>query len=97
MTTLWKTDYRMPPEAKGRFLEVYRQNIDDPHLRDTIYERVRLRDPFNYLRGISWSAMAYVTYQTGEHAVKNADTFRKVSEYLDLEFQRGLFDPYLGS
>jgi fatty-acid desaturase len=59
-------------------------------------DRVRLRDPFNYLRGISWSAMAWVTYQTGEHAVQNADTFRKVASYLDLNFLRGLFAPYTG-
>ena len=58
-------------------------------------ERVRLRDPFNCLRGISWSAMAWVTYQTGEHALRNEDTFRKVSAYLDLGFLRSLFDPHV--
>jgi len=56
---------------------------------------VRLRDPFNCLRGISWSAMAWVAYQTGEHALRNEDTFRKVSAYLHLDFVRSLFDPYL--
>ncbi|MBN1247302.1 MAG: aminoglycoside phosphotransferase family protein [Anaerolineae bacterium] len=95
MTTLWKTDYRMSPEAKQRFIDTYKATIPDPHLRDTIDQRVRLRDPFNYLRGISWSAMAWVAYQTGDHAVKNADTFRKVTSYLDLAFQREMFDPYL--
>jgi aminoglycoside phosphotransferase (APT) family kinase protein len=95
MTTLWKTEYRMSPAAKDRFLETYKAAIPDRHLRDTIAERVRLRDPFNYLRGISWSAMAWVAYQTGEHAVQNEDTFRKIETYLDLDFQRSLFDPYL--
>jgi aminoglycoside phosphotransferase (APT) family kinase protein len=97
MTTLWKTNYRMGAREKAHFIETYKRAIDDAHLRDTIEERVRLRDPFNYLRGISWSAMAWVTYQTGEHAVKNADTFRKVTSYLDLDFLRGMFDPYLGT
>ncbi|MGC9349191.1 MAG: phosphotransferase family protein [Anaerolineae bacterium] len=95
MTTLWKTDYRMSAQTKEHFLNVYCSHTDDAHLRDTIHDRVRLRDPFNYLRGVSWSAMAYVTYQTGEHAVKNADTFHKITQYMDLKFQRGLFDPYL--
>jgi aminoglycoside phosphotransferase (APT) family kinase protein len=95
MTTLWKTDYRMTPEAKRHFIDTYKAAIPDPHLRATLDERVRLRDPFNYLRGISWSAMAWVTYQTGEHAVRNADTFRKITAYLDLAFLRGMFDPYL--
>lgn len=94
-TTLWKTAYRMTPAVRRAFLDAYRAAIPDAHLRDTIAERVRLRDPFNCLRGISWSAMAWVAYQTGEHAVRNADTFRKVSAYLDLDFARGLFDPYM--
>jgi aminoglycoside phosphotransferase (APT) family kinase protein len=95
-TTLWKTDYRMTTEDRRAFLDAYREAVLDAHLRDTIADRVRLRDPFNCLRGISWSAMAWVTYQTGEHALKNEDTFRKVSAYLDLAFVRSLFDPYMG-
>jgi aminoglycoside phosphotransferase (APT) family kinase protein len=94
-TTLWKTDYRMSATDKRAFLDAYRAAVPDPHLRDTIGERVRLRDPFNCLRGISWSAMAWITYQTGEHALKNQDTFLKVSAYMDLAFVRGLFDPYM--
>jgi hypothetical protein len=80
---------------KRAFFDAYRTAIPDAHLRDTIAERVRLRDPFNCLRGISWSAMAWVTYQTGEHALQNQDTFLKVSTYMDLDFVRGLFDPYM--
>jgi aminoglycoside phosphotransferase (APT) family kinase protein len=94
-TTLWKTSYRMTGEAKHAFLGTYRASVSDAHLRDTIVERVRLRDPFNCLRGISWSAMAWVNYQTGEHALRNEDTFRKVSAYLQLDFVRSLFDPYM--
>jgi len=94
-TTLWKSDYRMTDENKRSFLNGYRAAITDAHLRDTIAERVRLRDPFNCLRGISWSAMAWVAYQTGEHALRNEDTFHKVSAYLHLDFVRSLFDPYL--
>jgi aminoglycoside phosphotransferase (APT) family kinase protein len=94
-TTLWKTGYCMPPEDKRAFLDAYRAAVPDAHLRDTINDRVELRDPFNCLRGISWSAMAWVTYQTGEHALQNQDTFRKVCAYMDLDFVRGLFDPYM--
>ena len=94
-TTLWKTDYRMPAQDKRAFLDAYRAAIPDPHLRDTIGDRVRLRDPFNCLRGISWSAMAWVTYQTGKHALQNRDTFLKVCAYMDLDFVHGLFDPHM--
>jgi hypothetical protein len=95
-TTLWKTDYRMSDTDRGTFLDAYRAAISDAHLRDTIEDRLRLRDPFNCLRGISWSAMAWVTYQTGEHALQNQDTFLKVSAYLDMAFVQSLFDPYMG-
>jgi aminoglycoside phosphotransferase (APT) family kinase protein len=94
-TTLWKTEYRMPTGDRRRFLDAYRCKLANPHLRDTIVERVRLRDPFNCLRGVSWSAMAWVGYQTGAHALRNADTFRKLQAYLEPAFLRSLFDPYL--
>ena len=95
MTTLWKTDYRMSDGDKARFPKVYRTATPNRHLADTIADRVRLRIPFNYLRGISWSAMAWVGYQTGDHALRNEDTFHKVCSYLDLDFLRRMFDRYL--
>jgi aminoglycoside phosphotransferase (APT) family kinase protein len=94
-TTLWKTDYRMPQTDREGFLDTYRNAIADAHLRNTIVERVRLRDPFNCLRGVCWSAMAWVLYQTGDHVLRNADTFQKIQDYLRLDFLRGLFDPHL--
>lgn len=94
-TTLWKTGYRMKARDRSTFLRAYCEATPDTHLQDTIRERVQLRDPFNCLRGIAWSAMAWVAYQTGEHALRNEDTFRKVSSYLDLRFLRRLFDPIL--
>ena len=95
LTTLWKTDFRMSSEKKKEFLNTYRQHIKDPHLRNTLEERVRLRDPFVYLRGISWSAMGWVAYQTEFSGMKNPDTWTKLQQYLDFRFIRSLFDPFL--
>lgn len=95
-TTLWKTDCRLDASQRGLFLKTYQANVEDAHLRETIEERVRLRDPFNCLRGISWSAMAWIAYQDGRHVLRNEDTFRKIEQYLQLEFLRSLFEPYLG-
>ena len=95
LTTLWKTDYRMPPETKNAFMAAYGRHIRDPHLRDTLVERVRLRDPFVYLRGISWSAMGWVAYQTEFAGMKNADTWKTLRRYMDIDFIRSLFDPFL--
>jgi len=93
LTTLWKTDWQMTPEMKRDFLKTYCQHIQDRHLRDTLHERVRLRDPFVYLRGISWSAMGWVAYQTGFTGMKNPDTWTKLKQYMNLEFIRSIFDP----
>jgi aminoglycoside phosphotransferase (APT) family kinase protein len=94
-TTLWKTDYRMTRADRKEMISAYQGAIDDPHLRDTIEERTRLRDPFNCLRGVSWCAMAWVQYQKDEHLLKNEDTYQKLSLYVDPAFVRSLFDPYM--
>lgn len=94
-TTLWKTEYCMDASTKKSFLTTYSEGLNDRHLKDTIWERVQLRDPFNCLRGISWSAWAWVAYQTGDAAIKNEDTYRKLCAYMDIGFIRGLFEPYM--
>ena len=85
----------MQTADREKILDAYRSALTDFHLRDTIADRVCLRDPFNCLRGVSWSAMAWITYQDGMHALRNEDTFRKIEQYLQLDFLRGLFDSYL--
>lgn len=97
LTTLWKTTHRMSGQDKRSFLDAYSESISDQHLRDTLFERVRLRDPFVYLRGISWSAMGWVAYQTQYEGMKNPDTWATLQRYLDLEFIRSLFDPFMKS
>jgi len=95
LTTLWKTNWRMTPVEKQTFIKTYCNNIGDRHLQDTLPERVLLRDPFVYLRGISWSAMGWVAYQTGFAGMKNKDTWKKLQQYMDLNFIRSLFDPFM--
>jgi aminoglycoside phosphotransferase (APT) family kinase protein len=95
LTTLWKTAFRMTPREKKEFIDTYGRGIGDKHLRDTLQDRIRLRDPFVYLRGISWSAMGWVAYQTEFSGMKNPDTWETLQRYLDLAFIRSLFDPFL--
>jgi aminoglycoside phosphotransferase (APT) family kinase protein len=95
LTTLWKTRYRMPERQKRTFIRAYASHHRDRHLQDTIGDRVQLRDPFVLLRGISWSAMGWVAYQTDYDGVRNPDTWATLQRYLDLEFIRSLFDPFL--
>ncbi len=95
LTTLWKTDFRMRAQDRQDFLDAYRRAVRDRHLRGTLMERVRLREPFVRLRGIAWSAMGWAAYQSDYAGVKNADTWAKLRQYMNLEFIRGLFDPFL--
>ena len=95
LTTLWKTDYRMTEEDKFRFLESYASHIHDAHLRHTLRDRVALRDPFVYLRGISWSAMGWVAYQTEFDGMKNPDTWETLKRYMKIGFIRSLFEPLM--
>jgi aminoglycoside phosphotransferase (APT) family kinase protein len=97
LTTLWKTSYRMTAADKRRFLDTYRRSIRDRHLRATLPDRIQLREPFVYLRGISWSAMGWAAYQADFAGVKNPDTWGKLQQYMNLEFIRSLFDPFLTS
>ncbi len=95
LTTLWKTTYRMTSMSKAAFIDTYRREMKDAHLRDTLLDRIRLRDPFVYLRGISWSAMGWVAYQTEFAGMKNPDTWQTLQRYMNLPFIRSLFDPFL--
>jgi aminoglycoside phosphotransferase (APT) family kinase protein len=95
LTTLWKTSWRMTKEEKRRFIKNYRRHLQDRHLRDTLMERVKLRDPFVYLRGLSWSAMGWVAYQTRFSGMKNPDTWAKLQQYMNIAFIRSLFDPFI--
>jgi hypothetical protein len=85
----------MAKEEKRGFLKAYSRHLRDRHLRDTLMDRVRLRDPFVYLRGISWSAMGWVAYQTRFSGMKNPDTWAKLQQYMNIAFIRSLFDPFI--
>jgi aminoglycoside phosphotransferase (APT) family kinase protein len=95
LTTMWKTDYRMSEDERRDFLRVYADAAGDAHLRDTLGERFALRNPFVLLRGISWSAMGWVAYQTDFQGVRNPDTWETLKRYMDYRFIRSIFDPIL--
>lgn len=95
LTTLWKTSYRFSPDELHCFLQEYKKNIRSSHLQNTLEERMQLKFPFILLRGISWSAMAWIAYQTNYQGIRNEDTWQKLRQYLDLDFIRPLFEPFM--
>jgi aminoglycoside phosphotransferase (APT) family kinase protein len=97
LTTRWKSDFSFTPPQEKAFLAEYAAQLPCPHLRRTLAERLRRKKPFVLLRGISWSAMAWIAYQGDYAGVRNQDTWDKLEEYLDLDTLRGLFLPLLRS
>lgn len=83
-TTLWRSNLRLTLSEKQEFLARYlfRTNFDQA----TFFEALRIYHPYLMLRALSWSAMAYDNYLTGDKALKNQEIFEKVSQYLEPEF-----------
>lgn len=95
LTTLWKTDYRIDTLSTKLFLNTYTQHIHNQSLKDTLDERMRLKMPYVLLRGISWSAMAWVAYQQDFAGVRNEQTWKTLTRYMDATFIRSLFSPFI--
>ena len=95
LTTLWKTNFRFSADHRDLFIKEYISHIRSTRLRATLEERMQRKMPFVLLRGISWSAMAWVHYQTGYQGIRNEDTWRKIQQYMQLDFIRALFTPFL--
>ncbi|QUH24592.1 aminoglycoside phosphotransferase family protein [Serpentinicella alkaliphila] len=91
-TTLWKANYLLSEEEKNTFFRTYIENLEgkDRHIK----ERVRLYNPYLYLRALSWCAYAWLEYQKPDKEIKNMDTFRKIQEYLDIYFMKNLLKDY---
>ena len=94
-TTLWKTDYQLDQEERHDFLAAYcdERNLSSNQLKE-IKEALEIFDKFSAMRGISWSAMAWVEYQQPDRMLKNQDTFETMDEYLTIEFLSDLFPEF---
>lgn len=95
LTTLWKTDYMMSDRDKKYFLSEYCSHLAHPVAVQDLETSFQLKYPFVLLRGISWSAMAWVAYQTNSQTIRNEDTWKTLNRYMDYDFIHSLFDSYL--
>lgn len=90
-TTLWKTEYILNEEDEEQFYNSYISVIG----RDNdIKERVRLYQPYLYLRAFSWCAHAYVKYNDKSHSLMNMDTYDKIKQFLEYDFITSVLKPY---
>lgn len=94
-TTFWKTDVILTPEDIRAFVDRYiaaaAQRFDTSEIR----ERLPLYFSTTCLRGVTWCAMAMVEYSSPGRSISNADTFRKIGQYLDEAFLRNILDNYM--
>lgn len=95
LTTLWKTDFQFTHSFSSYFLTEYKKSIRSRSLRNSLEDRMALKYPYIYLRGIAWSAMGWIMYQENNRTIRNNDTWIKLNSYMNLDFIRSIFDPYL--
>lgn len=90
-TTLWKTNFIFNQGEEEEFLHHYlkERNMDSKY--HELKSALKLFNQFSAMRGISWSAMAWVEYQSTEREIKNQDTFETMDSYLKIDFLEMLF------
>ncbi|ATW23641.1 phosphotransferase family protein [Candidatus Formimonas warabiya] len=88
-TTMWKRNYVLSVKEEEEFLAVYLNCLATtcPY-KNTLRDRVQMFKLFNYLRAISWCAMAWTEYTKPGRPLVNRDTFEKIKAYLEPEFIR---------
>lgn len=92
-TTLWKANYVLTNEERDNFFKAYIESLarGDKNIR----ERVHLYNPYLTLRALSWCAYAWLEYQKPDKDIKNMDTFRKIEQYLNIDFMKNLLKEYM--
>ncbi|MFA5537493.1 MAG: aminoglycoside phosphotransferase family protein, partial [Bacillota bacterium] len=90
-TTLWKGDYILSLEEEAGFLNEYIRHLSYNPLSKTLIERVRMFNFFNYLRAVSWCAMAWTEYTEPGRPLVNMNTFKKIKMYIEMDFIKKSF------
>ena len=95
-TTFWKTDSILSRRETEDFISEYERAAGGRFDTGGIRQRTLLFIPITCLRGLTWSAMAWVRYQDeSSGAPKNQDTWKKLCIYLSPEFLSRIREEYL--
>lgn len=94
-TTFWKTDVILTPEEIQHFVRCYRKAVAGQFETESLMERLPLYFTITCLRGVTWCAMAYREYSQPGRAIANADTYRKLQDYLQPDFLENLLKNYV--
>ena len=94
-TTFWKTDVILTTEEIREFTSHYISAAAGRFDTSEIHERLPLYFSTTCLRGVTWCAMAMVEYSTPGRTISNADTFKKIGQYLDVDFLTNILENYM--
>lgn len=85
-TTIWDTDFIFSESQRTAFVEAYWKAIGGRFAPGSFERRFPAYVMTNCLRGVTWSAQAYVEYQDPNRPLRNEKTRAKLDEYLSEEF-----------
>ena len=94
-TTFWKTDVILTPEEIQHFVNCYREAVAGRFETASLLERLPLYFTVTCLRGVTWCAMAFREYSQPGRAIANADTYKKLQDYLHPDFLENLLKNYV--
>ena len=94
-TTFWKTDVILTPEEIRHFVRCYERAAAGRFETASLCERLPLYFTVTCLRGVTWCAMACREYCQPDRAITNADTFRKIQEYMKPDFLENILKNYV--
>ena len=83
-----------PEEIRG-FLQQYLRAVGDRMDTSTLQERLPLFFTVTCLRGVSWCAMALREYAQPDRAITNADTLKKIRQYMEPAFLENILNNYV--
>ena len=90
-TTLWESNFLFNQGEEEEFLHHYLKERAMDSLYHEVKSALKLFNQFSAMRGISWSAKAWVEYQTTDREIKNQNIFETLDSYLRLDFLEILF------
>lgn len=82
-TTLWKSDQRISPQERERFLVTYKEEAGLDLSLETLSRRTAILERTIVLRALSWCYMAYYEYTKPGRELRSKDTFASIRWYLD--------------
>ncbi|HIW21333.1 MAG TPA: phosphotransferase [Candidatus Dorea intestinavium] len=94
-TTFWKTDVFLSPKEINKNIDYYIARVDNRFPTSSLKEEINTYLEVTCLRGITWCAMAFVDYNSGEKKLTNESTRLKLGQYISQQFLDKIETSYL--